>query len=160
MDNLSSPAGTGDALDDAVMFLALLATALAMGAALAHALALPNKIVMGRDDYFVAQQAYAGWNRLAWLLLVQLASLAVLAGRHWREPIFWPLLVAVAGLAASQLVFWIWIYPANAATDNWTSMPSNWERLRSEWEYSHLAGFIFQLVAFGAIVVAALRRWP
>lgn len=146
-------------LDDWVVFIALLATALAMGAGLAHALALPNKIVMGRDDYFVAQQAYAGWNRLAWLLLVQLIALALLAGRHWREAsAFWPLVLAIAGLAGSQLVFWIWTYPANAATDNWTAMPENWERLRIDWEYSHLAGFGFQLMAFCALVAAALRR--
>jgi hypothetical protein len=42
-------------------FIALMATALALGAALAHALELPNKIVLSRDDYFVVQKAYRGW---------------------------------------------------------------------------------------------------
>lgn len=157
---MGSPGSQHRLFENWMMFLALLATALAMGAGLAHALALPNKIVMGRDDYFIAQQAYAGWSRLGFLLLVQLITLAVLCGRKWRDPsAFWPLLVAVVGLAFSQLVFWSWTYPANAATDNWMSIPPNWEALRRQWEYSHLAGFGFQLVAFCALVAAALRRF-
>jgi len=37
-----------------VRFLSLLLTAVAPGAALAHLLALPNKIHLSRDDYLVA----------------------------------------------------------------------------------------------------------
>jgi hypothetical protein len=44
--------------------VALLATAVALGAALAHALELPNKIGMSVDTYFIVQQVYSGWNRL------------------------------------------------------------------------------------------------
>jgi hypothetical protein len=39
-------------------FIALLATALALGGALAHALELPNKISMSREHYFIVQRAY------------------------------------------------------------------------------------------------------
>lgn len=145
-------------LDDWVMFVALLATALAMGAALAHAMALPNKIAMARDDFFIAQQAYAGWDRLALLLVVQLVALIVLAALRWQQPGFVPVIVALAGLAGAQVVFWIWTFPANAATNNWTVIPDDWERLRVYWEYSHLAGFGFQLMAFCALVAAALAR--
>jgi hypothetical protein len=59
-------------LQDVAFFVALLATALALGGALAHALELPNKIGMVREHYFIVQRAYDGWNRLANLLAVQL----------------------------------------------------------------------------------------
>jgi hypothetical protein len=60
---------------DVVFFVALLSTALALGAALAHVLELPNKMALTRDEYFVVQSIYAGWNRLAYLLLVELISM-------------------------------------------------------------------------------------
>jgi hypothetical protein len=40
-------------LQDVAFFVALLATALALGGALAHALELPNKIEMVREHYFI-----------------------------------------------------------------------------------------------------------
>src|SRR5215218_2154879 len=64
---------------DLVFFIALLATALALGGALAHALELPNKISLSRDEYFIVQKAYRGWNQLAYLLAIQLISMITLA---------------------------------------------------------------------------------
>ena len=71
---------------DVAFFVALMATALALGGALAHALELPNKIGMSREDYFIAQQLYAGWNRLAFLLAIQAAGMLALIVIYWREP--------------------------------------------------------------------------
>jgi hypothetical protein len=48
----------------AVRFLSLLFTAVALGAALAHLLALPNKIHLPREDYLVVQQIYQSWALL------------------------------------------------------------------------------------------------
>jgi hypothetical protein len=75
------------------------------------------------------------------------------APRVWR-----PATAALGALAAAQAVFWIWTFPANQATDNWTSQPQDWEFLRRNWEYSHLAGAAFQLLAMTALIVAVLRR--
>ncbi len=144
---------------DILFFIAMLATALALGGALAHAFELPNKIGLSRDDYFVVQKAYQGWNQLAYLLLVQALSLILLAilSRH-RPDVFWVIIVAILGLVGAQVVFWIYTYPANVATQNWTVAPDNWEQLRRQWEYSHLSGAIFQLLAMCALIIAALRR--
>jgi hypothetical protein len=57
-------------------------------------------------------------------------------------------------------VFWIWTYPANQATGNWTVQPENWEILRRNWEYSHFAGAVFQVLAMAALIIAVLRRHP
>src|SRR5262252_7496416 len=64
---------------DVIFFIALLATALALGAALAHALELPNKINLAKDEYFVVQQVYRSWNQLGYLLAVELIAMLIVA---------------------------------------------------------------------------------
>ena len=144
---------------DTAFFVAIIATALALGGALAHAYELPNKIDLGRESYFVIQRIYDGWNRLAYVLAVQLVGILVVVFLHRRQTKVLGLAVlALGALVSSQAIFWIWTYPANQATENWTQQPPNWEALRTYWEYSHLAGAGFQLLAMAALVVALLRR--
>jgi hypothetical protein len=66
--------------------------------------------------------------------------------------------LSLAGLIGAQVVFWVYTYPANAATYNWTVLPESWQALRARWEYSHAAGAIFQLGSFAALVVACPSR--
>jgi hypothetical protein len=156
---MSSGPVSRSTVDDVVMFIALLATALAMAAGLAHALELPNKITLARDEYFIVQNIYRGWDRLAYLLAVELAAMLVVAVRARRTPrVFVPAITAIACLVAAQAIFWIWTFPANAATTNWTTIPDGWEALRVQWEYSHLAGAGFQVLALCALIMAALAR--
>ena len=144
---------------DATFFIALLATSCALGGALAHAFELPNKIGLGRDAYFTVQTIYSGWDRLAFVLAVELAGmLAVIFLYRAEQRVLWPACIALTGLVAAQLVFWVWTFPANQATANWTQQPENWEALRAQWEYSHLAGAGFQALAMSALSVAVLRR--
>jgi len=142
-----------------VFFIALLATALALGGAMAHLLELPNKIALPRDDYFIVQQAYRGWNRLAFLLLIQLIAIVTVVIMSRHEPsVLWPAVISALCLLGAQAVFWIYTYPANVATKNWTTIPDNWETLRTQWEYSHAAGAVFQILAMSSIIIAALAR--
>ena len=142
-----------------VFLLALLCTVLALGGGLAHAYELPNKMPLPRDEYFVVQKAYQGWNRLAFVLLAQVVTMVALAVLARRDAlVLWPTLGAIACLVAAQAVFWTYTFPANKATANWTTMPETWESLRRQWEYSHLAGAGFQLLAFGLLAYAALAR--
>jgi hypothetical protein len=146
---------------DAAFFVALLATSIALGGALAHAFELPNKIGLGRTEYFVVQTIYAGWNRLAFVLAVQLIGIIAVVFLYRRDDrVLWPACAALGGLIGAQIVFWVWTFPANQATVNWTQQPENWQALRSQWEYSHLAGAGFQMVAMIALIVAVLRRNP
>jgi len=140
-------------------FLALLTTALALGAAVAHALELPNKIGLPRDEYFIVQKAYLGWNRLVYLLAIELVSMVAVAAMSRHEPyVLWPVVLSIACLLCAQALFWIYTYPANAATESWTVIPDNWHALRSQWEYSHAAGAALQILAMSALIVAALAR--
>ncbi|HEX5007895.1 MAG TPA: hypothetical protein VFV70_12325 [Hyphomonadaceae bacterium] len=139
-------------------FITVMATALAMAAAIAHALELPNKLAMDQQDYFAAQQSYRGWNQLAFLLSIEVTGMIAFAASYWRvRPIRWRLLAALVFVAFAQLAFWFFTFPANGATDNWTIMPPNWAALRAQWEYSHLTGAICQVLAFSFLLLAVLR---
>ena len=149
----------GIPIRDLALFLGLIISAVAMGAALAHALELPNKIAMPRDDYFVTQQAYRGWSQLAWILIAQLASLIWIANIYRHQPtVLWPVLIAIGCLVGAQALFWAFTFPANRATRNWTWIPDDWEKVRQQWEYSHAGGAAFQMVGLAALIVAALSR--
>jgi hypothetical protein len=140
-------------------FVALLASALVLGPALAHLFELPNKIGLPRDEYFIVQKVYRGWSLLGWLLLLQVASLAAAAYLVRMEPRALALvLLALVAVMAAQIVFWLFTYPANVATMNWTISPDKWESLRRQWEYSHAAGAILQLLAFSLLALAVLSR--
>jgi hypothetical protein len=140
-------------------FVASLASALVLGPALAHLFELPNKIGLPRDEYFIVQKAYRGWSLFGWLLLVQLAALAAAAYLTRLESRTLTLvLLAVVSVIAAQIVFWLFTYPANVATENWTLRPESWETLRRQWEYSHAAGAILQLLAFCLLILAVLGR--
>jgi len=140
-------------------FVALLASALLLGPALAHAFELPNKIGLPRDEYFIVQKAYRGWSLIAWVLVVQVAALmaAAILERSDRRVLLLTVL-ALASVAAAQGIFWTFTYPANVATANWTIMPDDWERLRARWEFSHAAGALLQLLGFCLLVGAVLAR--
>jgi hypothetical protein len=139
------------------LFFALMVTALALGPALAHLLELPNKIALPRDAYFTVQQIYAGWSLLGVVLLVQLVSLAaVIAFADSDRRLRICAIVALLCLVGAQVLFWVFTYPANAATANWKVQPDNWEALRLQWEYSHAGGAVLQLVAMASLIIGAL----
>ena len=95
----------------------LLSTALALGPAMAHLLELPNKIGLPRDAYLVVQGIYAGWNRLAVLLAIEVAAIVAAAWLSRDEPAVLRLaLLALGFVVAAQIVFWTFTYPANLAT--------------------------------------------
>src|SRR5262245_41159227 len=103
---------------DVIFFIALLATALALGAALAHALELPNKINLAKDEYFVMQKAYRGWDQLAYLLVIELIAMLTVAALSRHEPrVLWPTIIAIVCLIASQAVSWIFPFKAYTPAD-------------------------------------------
>ena len=128
-------------------------------AALTHALELPNKIDLSQENYLIVQTIYRGWDMLALVLALELAGMFFMVVRYRRVGrVLWPTMGAVACVAAAQGVFWIWTYPANRLTNNWTTSPDTFEVLRAQWEYSHLAGAILQVLAMAMMIIAVLGR--
>ena len=140
-----------------VQFLALVLTALALIPSGAHLFALPNKIGLAQEQYFIVQNIYRGWALFGAVLLGALiANLLLAIMLRGRVAPFVLALVAFICVAVTLAVFFIWIYPANQATDNWTTIPENWEQLRRQWEYSHAANALVTFVAFCAVTLSVL----
>lgn len=139
------------------MFLKLLTfalTALILLPGGAHLLELPAKMQLTQNEYFAVQKIYAGWA---------VFSVAIFAAIIANGLLFWSLRdidmpAARAALASALLicltlvVFFIWVFPGNQATDDWTSIPANWETLRRNWEYGHAANAV---LTFAALLATA-----
>jgi uncharacterized membrane protein len=138
-------------------FLAVVLTALALVPAGAHLFALPNKIFLSQEQYFVVQGIYRGWALFGVVLIGALVVNLVLALmlRRRRGP-FWLALAAFICVAGSLAVFFTWTYPANQATSNWTFAPENWRELRTQWEYAHAAGAVLTLIALCCVTLSVL----
>jgi hypothetical protein len=142
-----------------LLFAALVLTALAFAPGAAHLFALPNKIGLSQSDYFIAQGIYRGWALLGFVLFGALftdLALAVAAYRRGRG--LAPPLVAVLCMVANLAIFFVWTFPANQATANWTVQPANWAALRLQWEYSHAVNALLTFVAFCALAWSATKQ--
>lgn len=138
-------------------FLALVFTALALVPAGAHLFAVLNKFDLAREPYFVAQSIYRGWSwfGVVWLGALSATLALVLTLRGQGAPFAFST-IALLCLVAMIVVFFVWTFPANLATDNWTTVPSNWETLRSQWELSHAVSAVIAFAAFCSITLSVL----
>jgi hypothetical protein len=145
-----------------IHFASLLFTALAMVPSLAHLIALPNKIGLPRDQYFVVQQIYSGWA-LAGVVVggALLSTLALGIDARRQQPAFAWAVSSLLCIVGTQIVFWLFTFPTNQATNDWTRLPEQWAALRRQWEYSHAASAILNLAAFIAVTcsVLSIRNW-
>jgi hypothetical protein len=142
-----------------IWFLSLFFVALALAPAMAHLLALPNKINMPREQYLIVQQIYRGWALLGIVVIGALLSTLTLTVVVRKPPKrFVLVLVAFLCMAGTQVLFWTFTFPANQQTHNWTVLPENWLALREQWEYSHAASAGLNLVAFVALVLSVLLK--
>ena len=140
-----------------VQFLALTLTALALVPSGAHLFALPHKINLVAEQYFIVQNIYRGWSLFGIVLIGALiANLALAVMLRGRGAPFILALFAFLCIALTLVVFFIWTYPANQATNNWTMIPDDWEQLREEWEYSHAANAVVTFAAFCAVALSVL----
>jgi hypothetical protein len=140
-----------------VQFLALTLTALALVPSGAHLFALPNKINLVAEQYFIVQNIYRGWSLFGVALIGALiANLALALLLRGRGAPFVLALFAFLCIALTLVVFFIWTYAANQATNNWMVIPDNWEQLRREWEYSHAANAVVTFAALCSVTLSVL----
>jgi hypothetical protein len=140
-----------------IQFLALVLTALALVPSGAHLFALSSKIGLGAEQYFIVQNIYRGWSLFGIVLIGALvANLALALLLRGRGAPFALAVFAFFCIALTLVVFFIWTYPANLATNNWTTIPDDWEQLRRQWEYSHAADAVVTFAAFCAIALSSL----
>jgi len=140
-------------------FLATVLIALALVPAAAHLAALPNKIDLPQDEYFIVQGIYRGWALFGIVLFGALAaSLALAILLRGSGHAFWLALGAFLLIAATLAIFFMWTYPANQATQNWTNAPANWMALRTQWEFAHAAGAVLTFAALCLVTASGLAR--
>ena len=140
-----------------LQFIAVVLTAMALIPPGAHLLELPHKIVLTEHDYFGGQSIYRGWALFGTVIIAAMVANLALALMLWRRrgP-FWSSLAAGLILAATLLVFFVWTYPANQATSNWTMVTADWQRLRAQWEWSHAANAVLNFIALCCASASAL----
>ena len=140
-----------------VQFLAILLMALVLVPSGAHVFELPNKIALGKDQYFIVQNIYRGWSLFGFVMFAALLADGLLAvtAEKWSAS-FWFAVVAAASLLISLAIFFSWTYPANVATANWTEIPTEWQRLRTNWEYAHAASAAVTFLGFCAVTLSVM----
>jgi hypothetical protein len=138
-------------------FCAILLTALALVPAGAHLFALPNKIGLPQEQYFTVQGIYRGWALFGFVLIPAiLANLALAILLRRQGGAFWLALLAFVLMAGTLAIFFVWTYPTNQATNNWTSVPPNWSELRLRWEYAHATNAVLTFLALGCATASSL----
>ena len=143
-------------------FLALQLTALALIPAGAHLFELPNKMTLAQEQYFIVQGIYYGWALFGIVLFPAVAVNFVLAMLLRRSgPAFRLALLSFLCLSASVVIFFVWTYPVNVATRDWTFTPDDWQALRTQWEYSHAVNAMVMFTAFcSAVLSVVMARKP
>lgn len=139
-------------------FLSLLFTGLILAPGMAHLLEMPHKMELSIDDYKVVQTIYRGWSLLG---IIQsgavISTLILLFYVRQSTTVFRLTLIAFLCLALTLVIFFIYTYPVNAVTHNWTKLPQNWMDLRLQWEYAHATSAVLELVAFILLIIIALN---
>jgi hypothetical protein len=141
-----------------LQFIAVILTALAFVPVRAHLFELPHKIALIEQQYFVVQSIYRGWSLFGAVIIAAITTNLLLALMLFRRrKTFWLNLVAGFILAGTLAIFFAWTYPANQATNNWTTVAADWESLRSQWEFSHAANAVLTFIALCCATRAAAR---
>ena len=146
----------------ALRLAAVLLVGICLVPAGAHLFELSNKMALPPAQYMTVQRIYAGWALFGIPISAALAVTAAhtLAVRG-DPPALALSLAAFLCLVATQVVFWTFTYPMNAASANWTRMPEDFEAARRQWEYAHAANAVITFLALAAIALSAiLARQP
>jgi hypothetical protein len=153
-----SHATGGDAMAlKVVYFISVLLTTVTMAAGFAHLLELPNKMALSREEYLIVQQIYRGWALLGIAVIGALLSTLILTiVVRASQRLFYLTLTATLCIGLSLVVFFLFTYPTNQQTLNWTMLPENWHGLRQQWEYSHAVGAGLSFMALMALVLGLL----
>ncbi len=122
---------------------------------------MPNKIGLPQEAYFSVQAIYRGWALFGSVQIAALAANLLLAIMLWDQQ--WPFRLALGAfiiIVATFVIFFSWTYPANQATDDWTTVPLEWRELRTQWEYSHAVNAVLMFIALGAVTLAVVLAKP
>lgn len=157
--------------------LAALLTAVAMAPALAHALEVPGKLRLARDEYLVVQRIYypgftiAGSIEFPSIIVTAIA----LALTETASPDFTLRAIGLVALVGMQAVYWLRVHPVNGfwlegenldrfSTGFFTFAARHrdaernghveWTALRDRWESGHAMRAALSVVGVTVLIVA------
>jgi hypothetical protein len=140
-----------------VQFAAIIFTALALVPGGAHSLELASKIRFDRESYLAVQVVYRGWAFLGIILIAAvLLNLVVTVLVRCQRSAMLAAATATILLGLSLTIFFVWTFPVNQATSNWSTAPANWQVLRAQWEYSHAVNAGVTFLALCASTLSGL----
>jgi hypothetical protein len=156
---------------------AVIVVAIAMALALAHALELPGKLRLPKEQYLAVQAIYypgftiGGAAEPVSVMLTALLAIFTPSG----SLSFWLTLGACLALALMQAVYWAFIHPVNnfwlrdinlqgagaaffglGSSGSTRSGQADWTYLRDRWEYSHVARAGLAVIALALLVTALI----
>jgi hypothetical protein len=156
----------------ALQVVTLLFVAIAMALTLAHALELPGKMRLSKDEYLTVQPIYypgftvgGAAEPLSLLLLIAL-MLATPQGLP-----LWLTAGAFATLAAAHAIYWLLTHPVNnfwlkdvelkglggtffAVGSGRGGTTGDWTALRNRWEFSHVVRAVLALTSLVLLTAA------
>lgn len=144
----------------ALRWIGLLATAVPLGATVAHLMELPNKFSLDGPLWLAVQQnLYSGWGPFIapFDIVAITTSWALAYSVRARRTAFALTLTAAFCLSAMFAVFFLFNAPVNAAFAGWTAatLPADWPDYRRQWELGHAIAFVLALTAFCMLLRAA-----
>ena len=143
----------------AFRFLTIICVVITLSALLTHLLELPGKVKLSQEDYQTVQRIYSGW---AWLGIFEIG--AILLTLIWtvnarkKKSTFLFLICGLICFVISIVIFFVFTFPANTATANWTELTQNWRLLRTQWEYSHAARAVLNFSGFCSLLLALFKE--
>ena len=142
-----------------VRLLTIIMVALCLAPAGAHFFELTNKMSLSPVAYMTVQKIYSGWSFFGVPIITALLFTLIhtFMMRNDRAA-FVTSVTAALCLVATQVVFWMFTYPINVATDNWRVLPEAFEAARRQWEYSHAVNAVLTFVAFVSIILSVLSH--
>src|SRR5262245_60846070 len=138
-----------------LQLIAIVSTALYLVPTGAHLFELASKMALPQPEYMAVQKIYAGWSLFG--IVVGIALLATLLHTVLVRADLKALVLSLGaflGLVATQALFWMFTYPMNVASRNWTVVPDPFEAARRQWEYSHAASAVLTFAALVALILS------
>lgn len=155
-------------LELATLFLVVLVVV----PSLAHALEMPGKMRLKREQYLAVQPIYyPGFTFTGAAEPLSVIALALLAYfRPAESAPFMLIIVALFAMMCVNAVYWTITHPVNSFWLKETELAgagksffdaggkadesADWEAMRDRWEYSHLVRAVFAVAAFVSLAIA------
>jgi hypothetical protein len=152
--------------------ITLMLVALGMAMTVGHALELPGKMRLSKEEYFAVQPIYYPGFTIGSIFGEfgsMVATAILLFVTPWNTTAFWLVFAALLSLLAMHALYWVLTHPVNKIwlkgheltgggatffSIGGSAAALDWEAARKQWEYSHVARAVLSAAALALIATA------